>query len=89
MNKYTSFSITKAVDVMEDMGWCPLCGEASALDPENRKGECTNCCNTFCMQCNKKYHGSKRCENLMIDKKTLIKLGAKIDTTIKGNKLDR
>lgn len=32
MEKYDAFNFSKAVDQMEDFGWCPLCNNPAEID---------------------------------------------------------
>ena len=51
MKKYNKFSISKAIDKMDDFGWCPLCLEPAEIDKIKNMGQCCVCSYIFCTLC--------------------------------------
>jgi hypothetical protein len=55
---------------MDEFGWCPLvhCGQLAEVDRIKNFGICSQCGFQFCLTCKEKYHFSKQCPALRVDK---------------------
>jgi len=63
--KLNKFTVTQAVDKMDDMGWCPIefCGKPADIQEEMNWGTCTECKHRFCTQCRDKFHPYQKCKD--------------------------
>jgi len=66
LEKFNKFAVSKAIDQMEDYGWCPQCESPAEVEKVKGRGYCVTCGFIFCLKCNQTYHMFKRCENLKI-----------------------
>jgi hypothetical protein len=68
IEKFNIFSISQAIEGMDDFGWCPTpqCGSPAEIDKVKNFGLCTQCHFQFCLTCKEKYHFFKRCPALTV-----------------------
>lgn len=62
-------SLSRAVDTMDDMSWCPTpsCGYAFVKD--SNELNCPLCHKAFCLDCRVDMHFGQLCKDYMKDKK--------------------
>ena len=68
VEKASNFQLAKAIDTMDEFGWCPKydCGKVAEVRQQKGMGECTWCYYKFCLQCNDAFHPFKRCRNAKV-----------------------
>ena len=64
VEKASNFQFARAIDTMEEFGWCPKpeCGKVAEIRQQKGMGECTWCYFKFCLQCTDTFHPFKRCK---------------------------
>lgn len=69
IEKFNVFSISQAIECMDDFGWCPVaeCGSPAEIDKPKNFGFCTSCGFQFCLTCKQKYHFFKQCPALKVE----------------------
>ena len=48
LKKYDEFSVSKAIDQMDDYTWCPSCNGHAEVEKSKNMGFCQNCHFKFC-----------------------------------------
>ncbi|XP_052225373.1 E3 ubiquitin-protein ligase RNF14-like [Dreissena polymorpha] len=72
--RYETLALQKALDVMDDVTYCPRCNCVVISEPEKHLmlGVCPQCNFTFCTECRQRWHQGEKCASITGDVKEIV-----------------